>query len=74
MSGYTEIRVPDMDSWTTEQVLAVYDLCQSISATLMQRHEDQLLEKMIEIDQRTGFVSTTSSPCCNANLELPLDD
>ena len=52
MSGYTQIPIPDMDHWTTDQILAVYDVCQMISATLMARHKDQLLEKMIEIDHR----------------------
>jgi hypothetical protein len=52
MSAYTQLPVPDMDQWSTEQVLAVYDLCQMISVTLMHRYEDQLLEKMIECDER----------------------
>jgi len=51
MSDYTQLPVPDMDQWSTEQVLAVYDLCQMISVTLMHRFEDQLLEKMIECDE-----------------------
>ncbi|MFT6301056.1 MAG: hypothetical protein ACJAY2_000233 [Pseudomonadales bacterium] len=63
-----------MDSWTIEQVLAVYDLCQSTSVTLIHRHEDQLLEQMIEIDQRSEVIPTPDSSCCNTNLELPLDD
>jgi hypothetical protein len=41
-----------MDQWSAEQVLAVYDLCQMICATLMHRHEDQLLQKMIESEER----------------------
>ena len=52
MSDYTQLPVPDMDQWSTEQVLAVYDLCQIISVTLMDRYEDTLLEKMIECDER----------------------
>lgn len=52
MSDYTQLPIPDIDQWSTEQVMAVYDLCQMISATLMYRYEDQLLEKMIECDER----------------------
>ncbi len=52
MSDYTQLPVPDMDQWSTDQALAVYDLCQMICVTLMHRFEDQLLEKMIESDER----------------------
>ncbi|MFT5895856.1 MAG: hypothetical protein ACI8VW_002731 [bacterium] len=52
ISDYTQLPVPDMDQWSTEQVLAVYDLCQMIRVTLMHQFEDQLLEKMIECDER----------------------
>ena len=57
MSDYTQIPIPDIDQWSTEQVLAVYDLCQMISVTLMHRFEDQLLEKMIECDERPRAAS-----------------
>lgn len=70
MSGYTQLPVPDMDQWSTEQVLAVYDLCQMISATLMNRYEDQLLEKMIECDERCSAVNQLAEH----NLSLPFDD
>lgn len=52
MTDYTQLPIPDMGQWSTEQVLAVYDLCQMISVTLMRRYEDTLLEKMIECDER----------------------
>lgn len=59
MNDYTQIPIPDIDQWNSEQVLAVYDLCQMISTTLMLRYEDQLLEKMIESDERRS----ASIPC-----------
>lgn len=46
MSGYKQLPVPDMEQWSVDQVLAVYDLCQAVSAALMNRYEDQLVEKM----------------------------
>lgn len=70
MSGYTQIPVPDMDTWSTEQILAVYDLCQSICATLMQRHEETLVEKMIESDEQC----TPRHPCKDTTLSLPFDE
>lgn len=70
MSGYTHLPMPDMDQWSHEQVLAVYDLCQIISATLMQRYEGQLLERMIESEQR-HFAATEQA---EYNLSLPLDE
>ena len=70
MSGYTHLPVPDMEQWSHEQVLAVYDLCQIISVTLMQRFEDQLLEKMIESEQR-HFDATQQT---ERNLSLPFDE
>lgn len=70
MSGYTQLPVPDMDQWSTDQVLAVYDLCQVISATLMHRYEDQLVEKMMECDKRHCAVDQL----VEHNLSLPLDD
>lgn len=70
MSGYTHLPIPDMEQWSHEQVLAVYDLCQIISATLMQRYEDQLLEKMIESEQR-HFAATEK---VERNLSLPFDE
>lgn len=51
MSGYKHLPIPDMEHWTPEQVLAIYDLCQTISAALMARHEDQLVELMMAIEQ-----------------------
>ena len=73
MSGYTQIPIPDMDHWTTDQILAVYDLCQMISATLMARHKEQLLEKMIEIDRRTESAQLRSTEY-DDNLQLPFDE
>ena len=40
MSGYKQLPVPDMEQWSVDQVLAVYDLCQAVSAALMNRYED----------------------------------
>ncbi len=70
MSDYTQLPVPDMDQWSTDQVLAVYDLCQAISTTLMQRNKDQLVEKMMEIDERHCAVDQL----VENNLSLPFDD
>jgi len=52
MSAYKHLPIPDMERWTPEQILAVYDLCQTISSALMERHEDQLVEQMIALDHR----------------------
>ena len=68
MSGYTQLPVPDMDQWNADQVLAVYDLCQVISATLMHRYEDQLVEKMMECDERHCVVDHL----VEHDLSLPL--
>lgn len=72
MSGHTQIPIPDMDHWTTDQILAVYDVCQMISATLMARHEDQLLERMIEIDRRDQLDQLMPTQY-DDNLQLPFD-
>ncbi len=48
MKRYTHPQIPDMDLWSSEQVLAVYDVCQTISATLMDRHTDALLSAMAD--------------------------
>ena len=71
MSGYQQLPVPDMEQWSDEQVLAVYDLCQTISATLMARHEGGLLEKMMASDERRFKVSDGAH---TQNLSLPFDD
>lgn len=52
MKGYAHIAVPDMDQWNADQVLAVYDLCQMISASLRALHGEQLIEKMIALDDQ----------------------
>lgn len=73
MKDYITIPVPNMQRWNADQVLAVYDLCQMISATLMVRHRDQLIERMIELDQLRGYehpIPVEEDP----NYELPFDD
>ena len=70
MSGYKQLPVPDMEQWSVDQVLAVYDLCQAVSAALMNRYEDQLVEKMIECDERQPTVDQAAEH----NLSLPFDD
>jgi hypothetical protein len=66
--------VPNMHNWTDDQVLAVYDLCQMISATLMARRRDGLIDKMIELDQQRGFDSPMLTPQHDLNLQLPFND
>lgn len=68
MSTYRKLHLPDMDQWSVDQILAVYDLCQTISATLMLHHQDQLTDRMMEIDQRCEH------QICNKTLPLPFDD
>lgn len=70
MSAHTHLPVPDMDRWSADQALAVYDLCQAISATLMQRYEDQLVHKMIESEEH----HCASDKSSEHNLSLPFDD
>lgn len=74
MRGYTQIGVAGIQSWTTDKVLAFYNFYQSISVTLMKRHANQLLERMIETNQRAGVFKATGTECCNANLKLPFND
>jgi len=73
MSGYTQIRIPDIKHWIPEQVLAVYDLCQMISATLMARYENELIDKMIELDNRRE-VDRPVHDNYDDNLQLPFDE
>lgn len=68
------LAVPNMQNWNTDQVLAVYDLCQMISATLMARHHDELVEKMIELDRQRGFQHHVPVKDVDPNLQLPFDD
>ena len=60
-----------MATWSTEQRLAVYDLCRLISESLWQHDRDGLLEAMIRDDHERGF-DHVGDP--NPNLELPFDD
>ena len=60
-----------MESWSSEQKLAVYDLCRMISESLWQQDRDGLLEAMIRDDHKRGFDHTDLD---NPNLELPFDD
>ena len=60
--------LPIMDTWSTEQKLAVYDLCRLISEALWQHDRDGLLEAMIHDDHERGF------DLDNRNLELPFED
>jgi len=55
-------------------VLAVYNLCQTISAFLMQQHKDQLIEKMMEIDQQLEIDFHHYSESTDKNLTLPFDE
>lgn len=66
--------VPNMQNWNADQVLAVYDLCQMISATLMLRHHDELIDKMIELDLQRGFEHPIITQPDDLNLQLPFDD
>ena len=61
--------LPIMDTWSTEQKLAVYDLCRLISETLWQHDRDGLLEAMISDDRDRGFDHACHLD--NRNLELP---
>ena len=64
----TPLLVPGMQEWSIEQVLAVYDLCQAISVSLMAQHKDELLAEMMAIDER--WVNDTNQ-VDETNLELP---
>lgn len=66
--------VPDMDRWNTDQVLAVYDLCQTISSALMAQHKDELLQKMMEIDERCYVNDHQVSHADDTNLSLPFNE
>lgn len=66
--------VPDMERWNTDQVLAVYDLCQTISAALMAQHKDELLNKMMEIDERCHVDAHQKSNANGESLMLPFNE
>ncbi|OED36089.1 hypothetical protein AB833_28540 [Chromatiales bacterium (ex Bugula neritina AB1)] len=68
MNTYRQLHLPDMDRWSVDQILAVYELCQTISATLMLHHEQELIDRMMEIDQRC------EQRIPNPTLPLPFDD
>jgi len=61
-----------MQTWSSEQKLAVYDLCRLISEILWQHDHDGLLEAMIRDDYDRGFDHVDDLH--NRNLELPFDD
>ena len=73
MNRYTHLQIPDMDLWSSEQVLAVYDVCQTISAALMDKHSDALLKTMADNHARR---CPSEHPCVTGeqNLQLPFDD
>lgn len=73
MNRYTHLQIPDMDLWSSDQVLAVYDVCQTISAVLMDKHRDALLKKMADNHTKRCL---TEQPCTTSeqNLPLPFDD
>jgi len=73
MNRYTHLQIPDMDLWSSDQVLAVYDVCQTISAVLMDQHRDALLKTMADNHARR---CPTEHPCDTGdqNLSLPFDD
>lgn len=64
--------LPIMATWSPEQKLAVYDLCQIMSEALWQNDRDSLLQAMIHDDQLHGFEHAGDPD--NPNLELPFDD
>ena len=73
MNRYTHLQIPDMDLWSAEQVLAVYDVCQTISATLMDQHTDALIKTMADNHAKrcpTEHTCTTREQ----NLSLPFED
>ncbi len=61
-----------MDRWSTQQKLAVYDFCRTVSEYLWQHYRDDLLEEMLRDDIQRGFDHHIDID--NPNLELPLDD
>ncbi len=73
MKRYTHLHIPDMDLWSSDQVLAVYDVCQTISAALMDRHRDALLKAMTANHAKR---CSTEQNCVTTeqNLPLPFDD
>ena len=75
MNRYTHLQIPDMDLWSSDQVLAVYDVCQTISATLMDKHKDALLKTMADNHaMRCPCPSEHRCATSEQNLQLPLDE
>lgn len=72
---YQDIRIVGMDQWTDEQVLAVYELCQSISAHLAISHRDELIDLMMEMDAKR-MIEGARDPNLMAQYQhpLPFDD
>ena len=69
MNRYTHLQIPDMDLWSAEQVLAVYDVCQTISTTLMDKHEEALLKTMADNHTKR---CPAEHPCTSTEQNLPL--
>lgn len=73
MNDYSQIKVPDMEHWSVDQILAVYDLCQMISATLMELHREDLMEKMMTLDSQRGLYGTVDT-LSELQWPLPFDE
>ena len=74
MKSYAHLTVPGMDQWNVDQVLAVYDLCQMISATLRALHGDQLIEKMIALDDQHRDLFNSLEVSGEYQWPLPFDE
>ena len=72
MMKTSPLPLPIMETWSSEQKLAVYDLCRLISEVLWQYDRDALLDAMIRDDQQHGFDHPGHHD--NRNLDLPFDD
>lgn len=72
MNSRNLLYVPDIDHWTIEQMIAVHDLCQSITTQLMDKHGDALIEKMLEMDRQNGSLRNDKQH--ESQYPLPFDD
>ena len=61
-----------LDTWTPEQLLAVYDFCQMMGETIWQLRSEDLVDHL----RRKENASATNWPATveEENLPLPFDD
>lgn len=70
-------KLPEIDDWTAEEALAIYDFCVRMSEVLWVSHADVLLEQMLGRPDHGGFSASPSDWRAvggESNLELPFED